>query len=162
MLGARSSSSRPGRRDPRITRRRRPSGCSRVGIACSRSSSAREGICCVCARKVCTSLVVSSRHSPGPRSPKVIGPSRTRIRRRTSYPSSRATSRICRLRPSRITMRTHAPSSVRSKTSTQAGIVSPSSSSTPSRQRRRSSMAGGRSRSTRYSFSTSKRGWVSR
>ncbi|CAA9300853.1 MAG: hypothetical protein AVDCRST_MAG93-4592 [uncultured Chloroflexia bacterium] len=146
----------------RITRkRRRPLPSS--DIFRSRSSSAsRDGTCCVCARSDSTSAGVNVRHAPGARSASVRGPSRTRIKRRTFMPRTRATSRIWRLRPSRITIRNQVPSSVRSSTSTQAGAVISWSISTPVRHRRRSGSSGVRSTSTRYSLSTSKRGCVKR
>jgi hypothetical protein len=86
---------------------------------------------------------------------------RTRISLRTGYPSTAATLRICRFRPSCRTTRSHVSSRDRCITATLAGAVRLPSRCTPRLQTRSVCSSGDPETLTSYSFVCSKRGCVS-
>ena len=79
-----------------------------------------------------TSAASSSRASPGASEPSRSGPNATRSSSSTGWPTASHMRRTCRLRPSAIVSSSRPGSGWR----TPAGLVRPSSSSTPSRSRR--------------------------
>ena len=94
------------------------------------------------------------RHSPGFNSPSSKVPIRTRMMRVTGKPILEPTSRICRLRPSLITIRSQAPLPARLSKNTLAGrVLYPSAKTTPRRQAEICSASGFADNKTRYSFS---------
>ena len=104
------------------------------------------------------SSVSRCRQVPGRIERSARGPIRVRTSRMTGCPTASHMRRTWRLRPSWMTRRrTFGSTGV-----TRAGAVTPSSSSTPSRNCRRTDRVGDPSTCTTYSFSTPYEGWVMR
>src|SRR5256885_7889610 len=114
-------------------------------------------------RRAATSASRSTRQFPSLRRPRRSGPKAVRFSACTRCPTASSMRRTWRWRPSRLTTRSSAagPGSTRI-TSTSAGAVTPSSSSTPERSRARSLRLGVPPTIATYSLSTLYRGCVRR